>query len=252
MLYGSRYKQVDHQVTYRGQGLGGNYSIGGSLNHQRDLSGSMDHRLNATYNANTGYGQFMMMADYSDYRKGLRTSFDSSLTLTQHGIATHERVYGDGSRLILDADAPGIPVQGGRSVSNTFGLIGLGNTSSYYRGSYAVDNDNLPEDVEIQDGIIEVAMSDGAIAYRSLNGVSGGKAVARISLADGSYPPFGAIVYRKNGNEQEIAIVAEEGLTYLTGLNNHAEFLIKWNGSKSCQLKINSIDANELNNLICY
>ena len=93
--------------------------------------------------------------------------------------------------------------------SNIFGLIGVGNTSSYYRGTYSVDNDDLPENVEIQDGVTEVAMSDGAIAYRSLNGISGEKGVARIVLADGNYPPFGAVVYRQNNSEQEVGIVAE-------------------------------------------
>lgn len=250
--YGSREKYVDHQITYSNSGLGGYYTIGSSINHKRDLSGGADFGFNATYSADTGYGQAMVMADYSDYRQGIRTSFDGSLTLTQHGIATHRKVYGDGSRLILDAGAVGVPMQGGQDVSNTFGLIGVSNTTSYYRGNYMVDNDNLPDNVEIQDGVVQVAMSDGAIAYRSLGGISGEKAIARVTLSDGSYPPFGSAVYRSNGNEQEVAIVAEEGLTYLTGLIKNAEYIIKWNGSQSCQIKINSLDTTTLNNLTCY
>lgn len=91
-----------------------------------------------------------------------------------------------------------------------------------------------------------------AIFTSSLGGISGEKAIARVTLSDGSYPPFGSAVYRSNGNEQEVAIVAEEGLTYLTGLIKNAEYIIKWNGSQSCQIKINSLDTTTLNNLTCY
>lgn len=251
MQTGSREKDVDHQLTYRNKGFGGDYTVGASAWHHRDFSGAIDYNFNATYSTQTGYGQAMVMADHSDFRKGVRASFDGSITLTQHGIATHAKVYDDGSRLILDAGASGVPMNQHQAKSNIFGLIGVGNTSSYYRGTYSVDNDDLPENVEIQDGVTEVAMSDGAIAYRSLNGISGEKGVARIVLADGNYPPFGAVVYRQDDSEQEVGIVAENGLTYLTGINNKSDFIIKWQGA-SCQLKINALNTADLNDLICY
>lgn len=248
--YGSAEKHVNHQATYSGAGLGGRYSVGSRMDHKRDLSGSIDYGLNATYNLETGYGQFMAFADHSDTRTGVRANFDSAISITQHGVATHRTVYNDGSRLILNAGAAGVEMPGGDVKSNVFGLMGIENTSSYRYNTYAIDNDSLPDNVEIQDGVVQVAMSDGAIAYRSLRGISGEKAIAKITLADGSYPPFGAAVYRKNGDEQEVAIVAGEGLTYLTGLNKNSEYVIRWNGSE-CQLRIGNLNPTDFNDLIC-
>lgn len=250
--YSSRDKGFDHQVSYSGQGLGGYYSIAGSLDHQRDFGGDSNYGINGSFTRDTGYGQFMAFANYSDDYSSLRTSFDGSLTITKHGIATHGMVYADGSRVILDAGAPGVKMPGDNSVkSNTFGLMGISNTTSYRYNTYAIDNDNLPENVEIRDGVVQAAMTDGAIIYRSLDAISGEKAIATISLPDGSHPPFGAMVYRKNGEEQEVSIIAENGLTYLTGVNRSAEFIVKWNNSQ-CQLKINSLNHADLNNIICY
>lgn len=254
-IYGSFEKHFDHQVTYHTSvpfiDENSNFTVGARTNHKRDFSGSIDYGINATLSGETGYGRYSVFADHSDYRSGVRASYDGALTITKHGIATHKTVYNDGSRLILDAGAPGVSIPGGRSKSNTFGLIGVENLTSYRNNTYSIDNDNLPDNVEIQDGVVQLAVSDGAIAYRSLNGISGEKAIATITLADGTYPPFGAAVFRKNGDEKEIAIVAGDGLTYLTGLNTNSAYVVRWNGSE-CQLKIGNLEPNDLNNLICY
>lgn len=255
--YGGRYntkgKRVDQDVRYYASGLGGDYSVGLTANHKRDLSGSIDYSLEATYDKDTGYGNFNGSVNYTDDSQNIRAGFDGSLTLTQYGIATHSRVYDTkGARLILDAGAPGVPMANGRDVSNVFGLVGVSNVSSYNYGTYQIDNDQVPENVEIPDGIVDVAVSDGAIAYRSLGGISGEKAISTITLSDGTYPPFGATVYRENGEDREVAIVSSDGLTYLTGLKRNVKFVVKWNGSQSCELKIESLDPKELQNLTCY
>lgn len=257
LQYGGRYntkgRRVDQDVRYYAEGLGGDYSVGLTANHKRDLSGSIDYSLEATYDKDTGYGNFYGSVDYTEDSQNIRAGFDGSVTLTQYGVATHSRVYDSkGSRLILDAGAPGVPMSNDRDVSNVFGLVGVSNISAYNYATYQIDNDRVPENVEIPNGIVDVAVSDGAIAYRSLGGISGEKAISTITLSDGTYPPFGATVYRENGENKEVAIVSSEGLTYLTGLNKDVKFVVKWNGSQSCELKITSLDPEELQNLTCY
>lgn len=247
--YSDRDNNTNHQMTYRNNSSRGNYSIGISTNHQRDLSGASDYRLNGSYSTQTGYGQALLIGDYSDHQRGLRASFDGSVTVTQHGIATHSRVYGDGSRLILDAGSPGVSMQGGDR-SNLFGLIGVSNVASYQRASYRVNNDTLPENLVIQDGVVQVATSQGAIAYRSLGSISGETAIVIIRLLNDSYPPFGAVVNRENGQAQEVGIVAENGLTYLTGVKQGATYTVEWRGG-SCLLEITTLDRNNINSLYC-
>lgn len=257
LQYGARYntsdKRIDQNLRYYADGLGGDYSIGATAYHKKDLSGSIDYSLDARYDVDTGYGRFNSSIDYEEYRQNMRAGFDGSLTLTEHGLATHDRAYsGTSSRLILDAGAPGVPMDNEKDVSNVFGIVGISNISTYSYDSYRIDNDNLPDNVEVPAGIVDVAVSDGAIAYRSLGGISGEKSISTITLSDGSYPPFGATVYRENGEDKEVAIVASEGLTYLTGLKRNVKFVVKWNGSQSCELQIKSLNAEDLQNLTCY
>lgn len=254
--YNARYshedKGVSQQATYYDQAFGGDISFGASANHQRDFSGSVEYSLNATYNRDLAFGKIQTTADYSSNNKRATASLDGSITATQHGIATHKRVYENGSRLIVDIGAPGVAIGEAYNTSNIFGIAGISNIPNYYRMTYKVDNDLLPDDVEVQNSVVEVAVTDGAIAYRSLGAVSGEKSISTIELADGTYPPFGAVVYRENGQDREIGIVSEKGLTYLTGLNKHAAYTVKWGKDQSCLLKIESLDPSSLEKITCY
>ncbi|PWD87785.1 fimbria/pilus outer membrane usher protein [Ignatzschineria cameli] len=256
LSYNARYersrKNVSQQAVFYSEGMGGNYSLGAAMNHKHDLSGSVDYALSASYNTTLSFGNFNGSVSYASDQQNVTAGFSGSLTLTEHGLATHPYVFEEGSRLIIDAGVPGVEMQGNSSKSNIFGLAGISNISNYYRSTYLIDNDNLPNNVEIQDGVMEVAPTKGAIAYRSANAISGEKALVTITLPDGSHPPFGAIVYRENGKGSEVGMVADQGRTYLTGLNKKAEFVVKWGRDQSCTLPIRSTDSNDLTNIICH
>ena len=256
LSYNARYehnqKNMSQQVVFYSEGMGGNYSLGSSVGHKHDLSGSIDYALSASYNTNASFGNFTGTASYAKDQQSLTAGFNGSLTLTEHGLATHPYVYEEGSRLIIDAEVPGVKINGNSSSTNMFGLAGVSNIPNYYRSTYLIDNDNLPENVEIQDGVMEVAATKGAIAYRSANALQGDKALVTIVLSDGTNPPFGAMVYRKNGVDTEVGMVADNGLTYLTGLNKKAEFIVKWGEDHSCLLPIKSTDYVDLQHIICH
>lgn len=255
--YSDQSNRLSQSVTYYDNDVfGGDLSLGVDSNNKRDLSGGLDYSLNVNYDRGVSFGRVNTVANYSEQSTSASTSLDGSITITRHGIATHERVANNSARLIVDVGAPGVTFGGGdrkgRHQSNIFGLSGINNVTSYARNTYAVDNDHLPDDVEVQEGVINIALNDGAIGYRSLGAISGQKALTTISLPDGSHPPFGAIVYRENGENNEVAMVAGDGLTYLTGLNKHSKFVIRWNSVKSCSFRIESLDPTSLENIICH
>ena len=255
LSYSARYERnrdkFSQQAVFYDEGFGGYYSLGVSADHRLDLSGSLDYALSASYNSDLSFGNFNGSISYASDQQNITAGFSGSLTLTEHGLATHPYVYEEGSRLIIDTGAPGVQIAGSESKSNAFGLVGVSNIPNYYRSTYLIDNDNLPENVEIQDSVMEVATTKGAIAYRSANAISGEKALVTILLPDGSHPPFGAVVYRENGEGTEVGMVAERGLTYLMGLNKRSNFIVKWGDDQSCQLVIDSIDSNNITDIIC-
>lgn len=253
--YNSRYsrgqKMWDNQLTYRSNAaFGGNYSIATRILHHHDYSRNTEYSLNGSYDRNTRYGRLMTSASYAEDKHSVTAGFDGSITVTQHGIATHSKVMDDDARLIIDAGASGVTIKGTHNKTNIFGLAGLG-IPSYQQMTYRVDNDDIPENVELLDSVVKTAASDGAIVYHSLGVVKGEKAVTSIQLVDGAYPPFGAVVYRHDGVKNEVAIVAEQGLTYLSGIDRHAKFTVEW-GAQLCQLKITSLEPSALQNLTCY
>lgn len=246
-------KNMSQQVSYSASGLGGRYSVGTSLNHQWKYDRSTDYNLNASYYTDFNFGGFTGMSSYSQDQQSFNAGLNGSFTVTQHGITAQPQVYTEGARLIIDADAPGVEISGTPSKTNIFGIAGISNVPDYYRMIYHVDNDNLPDNVEIQDNVIEVAVTKGAIAYRSLKGITGEKVLSTISFPDGSHPPFGAGVYRIfDKDEIEVAIVADQGLAYITGINKTAKFIIKWGKTHTCRLDIPSTELHKLKNLTCY
>lgn len=257
LSYSARYDQlsdiVSQQVSYSSQAsFGGDYTLGASTYHRKDLSGAIEYGLDSSYYRNFGFGTLTTSANYSDKQQAITAGIDGSLTLTKHGLAAQPRVYNDASRLIVDAGASDVEILGTDSKTNIFGLAGVSNVPEYYRMNYMIDNDNLPENVDVQDSVIDLAASKGAIVYRSVNAISGEKVVSVISLPDGGHPPFGAVVYRENGKNEEVAMVANNGLTYLTGINQKSKFIVKWGGNQSCRLSINSSNIVDLKQLTCY
>ena len=255
MRYNTSYSDRDenyiHRLSYYNGEDWGSYQVG--VESSLGKNTRSDYGLTGSVLANTQYGSFRASGREARDTRYLSAEFDGSITLTAKGIVAHQQVYGDGSRLIVDAGVADVALDQYRELtSNSFGLIGVSNVSNYYHSQYRVDNDNLPSDVEIQDSVINLAVSKGAIAYRNLNAITGAKVVAIITLDDGSHPPFGAVVLRENGEDREVGLIAQNGLTYLTGLNNSAKYIVKWGANQQCDISIGiSFDPNEIQNLTC-
>ncbi|WP_139385668.1 fimbria/pilus outer membrane usher protein, partial [Salmonella enterica] len=78
---------------------------------------------------------------------------------TAQGAALHAGGYNGGTRLMVDTDGVGgVPVDGGRTVTNPWGIGVLADISSYYRTTARVDVNNLPDDVEASQSVAEAAL----------------------------------------------------------------------------------------------
>ena len=257
LQYNARYQDASEyltqEVTYFDKIYDGNMTAGVFSSGKRDFSGSSEFGVTGSFDKDLYFGRVSTSGNYTSDRKYFSAGFDGSITVTKTGVATHKRVYEDASRLIVDAGAPGVQVGfSNDDRSNFFGMAGISNVPNYYNMTYKIDIDNLPDNVSIEDNVIEVALTDGAIGYRALDAVTGEKAIITIMLPNGSHPPFGATVYRENGADTEVGIVSENGLTYLTGLNNKSEYSIKWGRDQSCNLKITTPHLSEFETVICY
>lgn len=206
---------VNAGVGQKGSGTGSAY-----FNHEGDL---------AQVTANASF----QGSDYS----ALGLSMQGGMTVTPEGAALH-RTNGVGStRIMVDTGGVSdVPVRGYGSISNTnyFGKAVISDVNSYYRNSINVDLDKLPSNVEAIRSVVQGTLTEGAIGYRKFGVISGEKAMAVIKLADGTNPPFGAIV--RNKDKAQVGIVNEGGSVWLSGINPGEKMIVHWDESEMCEI----------------
>lgn len=160
-------------------------------------------------------------------------------TLTPYGGALHRTTSTGGTRLLVDtAGVPDVPVRGYGTPtrSNAFGKAVISDITSYQRTAASVDLEKLPSDVEATQSVTQLTLTEGAIGYRSLEVISGQKAMAILRLPDGSAPPFGATV--KNRKQQDTGVVNDGGDVYLSGIQAGEQMIVSWGGTERCVLTL--------------
>jgi outer membrane usher protein FimD/PapC len=221
------YDRIDDNNTYRltgGVGNAGRGTASGYFTHDGDI---------AQVTANASY----QGSQYSS----LGLAMQGGATVTPKGAALHRVTLLGGTRMMVDtAGVSGVPVQGygGTSDSNSFGKAVVSDINSYYRSSISVNVNKLPDNVDANQSVVQGTLTEGAIGYRKFSVVAGQKAMAVIKLADGSAPPFGAIVV--NDHHYQTGIVNDEGSVWLTGLNPGEKMDVRWNGQTRCRVHLPS------------
>lgn len=223
----SYYNRVDNNNSYR---VSAGNSFGGNTQTRSEGSGYFTHRGDvAEMTANVGYSQ----NSYSS----MGLSLSGGATVTPKGAALHSGGNNGGTRLMVDTNGvAGVPVDGGRVHTNRYGIGVVSDVGSYYRSSTSLDLTTMPDDIEANQSVVEAALTEGAIGYRKFAVIQGAKAMAILSMADGSHPPFGASVTNKEGHE--LAVVADSGQAWLTGLKENETLDVNWNGKMQCQVTL--------------
>lgn len=152
---------------------------------------------------------------------------------------------------MLDTDGvAGVPLQNGETRTNAMGVAVLPTFNSYYRTDVQIDLNRLPDDMDASKSVTEATLTEGAIGYRKLTVIQGKKAMVTLKLPDGSYPPFGASLLDASG--REVAIVADSGFAYLTGINTNSEFQVVWGRNKRCNLNLpDNLQSEQRYTLLC-
>ncbi|MCO7508349.1 fimbria/pilus outer membrane usher protein [Serratia fonticola] len=225
-------KRYGHRLGYYDRVGLDSYSVNAGFdygNNQRDGG-----QFSGMYTHNGGIGS--LSANVALETRGyssLGFSANGGVTATGKGVAMHSGGYNGRTRLMVDTDGvSGVPVDGGRVVTNSLGIGVLANVNSYYRTTARIDVNKLADDVEATQGVMEIALTEGAIGYRKFAVVKGAKAFAVLRLANGDFPPFGASVNDPKG--REVGIVADGGLAWLTGISPQDRLSVGWDGEIQC------------------
>jgi outer membrane usher protein FimD/PapC len=244
--YDERSKNYNNNMSYSTRRDNNNINFGVSNTNFVENTA-----MNASVYRDTPYATTQISGAYGKDHQSLSAALDGSITVTPQGPVFHRRVYQDQARMIIDADtASDVSVNEDESITNRFGLAGISNVPTYYRSTQYLDLNNMPDNVSIEDNVIESALTTGAIGYAKVNAVIGEKALLTITLTNGTTPPFGAMVYDKESGKQ-LGIISEQGQAYLTGIKRTQKISVKWGTTQSCQITIKNADVQTLKQLNC-
>ncbi|PWW11036.1 fimbria/pilus outer membrane usher protein [Pantoea sp. AG702] len=182
-------------------------------------------------NANASYQQ----GEYSS----VGMSIQGGVTATIKGAALHRVNNLGGTRIMVDTDGvSGLHVSGygNPTITNFFGKAVVADVDSYYRNRVSIDINELPDNINVTKSIVEDTLTEGAIGYRKFGIIAGEKAMVKIRLRSGTFPPFGAVVINNSG--QNTGIISDNGYAWLTGIRPGLTMEVKWNGQKQCLLNL--------------
>lgn len=218
------YDRLNERDTYQiGAGVsnsGG--TTNGSFSHRGDLA-QLD--ANASYQA----GRYSAAG----------VNFQGGATVTLEGAALHRSNGIGGTRLLVDTDGVAdVSVKASSTASRTnhFGKAVITDVNSYYRSNAVIDINDMPRNAEATRSVVQATLTEGAIGYRKFAVIAGEKAMAVLRLADGSYPPFGAVV--KNHKQQSVGIVNDEGNVYLSGILPGEKMTVNWGEKQQCTIEL--------------
>lgn len=170
----------------------------------------------------------------SNYRS-FSAGWNGSFTATRHGAALHDYNAGNSSRVMVDADGiSGVEVNNNRSMTNMFGISVVPSVGNYTTATVMVNNNNLPDGVDVTNSVIRTTLTEGAIGYMPLSATKGYQIIGVIRLENGHIPPLGVTVTDK-ATGRDMGLVADDGFVYLSGVQENSMLTLKWN-DKVCDI----------------
>ncbi len=181
----------------------------------------------------------MANASYQPDSRSLGLSMAGGITATAQGSALHPVGMMGGTRMLVDTDGVAdVPLQsaGHVTASNRSGKAVIADITSYYRQRTMINVDLLGEDAEpLGPPITAGTLTEGAIGYRHFDMLSGAKRMVEIRTTNNKPLPFAAEV--RNAKQQQIGMLADDGIGYLAGLHDGEELTVSW-GEQQCQTRL--------------
>lgn len=217
------------QQGYTNQGVGASGNI--TANYQGSVA-----------NSNVGY-------NYSDGSRQLNYGLAGGIILHENGV-TFSQPLGDTNILIAAPDAGDVLIENSAGVRTDWrGYAILPYANNYRQNRVALDPNTLATNVELQDSVLNVVPTKGAIVRTHFTTKVGSRVLLTLSYRQ-SLIPFGAIVtvYEESANT---GIVGDSGQVYLSGLSADGKLLVKWGNATTQQCTVDyQLPAGSENKII--
>lgn len=272
----SHWMRTDSQSAFRNSNASYSMSndLKGGMTNLSGVYGTLlpDNNLNYsvqvgnTHGGNTssgtsGYSSLNYRGAYGNTNVGYSRSGDSSQIYygMSGGIIAHAdgitfgQPLGDTMVLVKAPGADNVKIENQTGIHTDWrGYAILPFATEYRENRVALNANSLADNVELDETVVTVIPTHGAIARATFNAQIGGKVLMTLKYGNKSVP-FGAIV--THGENKNGSIVAENGQVYLTGLTSPAvPFQITLSecskGTTGVRVAFNGIEDAENNTLL--
>ena len=250
----SHWMRTDSQSAFRNSNA--SYSLSndlkGGMTNLSGVYGTLlpDNNLNYsvqvgnTHGGNTssgtsGYSSLNYRGAYGNTNVGYSRSGDSSQIYygMSGGIIAHAdgitfgQPLGDTMVLVKAPGADNVKIENQTGIHTDWrGYAILPFATEYRENRVALNANSLADNVELDETVVTVIPTHGAIARATFNAQIGGKVLMTLKYGNKSVP-FGAIV--THGENKNGSIVAENGQVYLTGLPQSGKLQVSWGKDKN-------------------
>ena len=250
----SHWMRTDSQSAFRNSNASYSMSndLKGGMTNLSGVYGTLlpDNNLNYsvqvgnTHGGNTssgtsGYSSLNYRGAYGNTNVGYSRNGDSSQIYygMSGGIIAHAdgitfgQPLGDTMVLVKAPGADNVKIENQTGIHTDWrGYAILPFATEYRENRVALNANSLADNVELNETVVTVIPTHGAIARATFNAQIGGKVLMTLKYGNKSVP-FGAIV--THGENKNGSIVAENGQVYLTGLPQSGKLQVSWGNDKN-------------------
>ncbi|ENJ9752005.1 fimbrial biogenesis outer membrane usher protein [Escherichia coli] len=198
-----------------------------------------DQQISFGLNVPFGDSSLNYRGAYGNTNVGYSRSGDSSQIYygMSGGIIAHAdgitfgQPLGDTMVLVKAPGADNVKIENQTGIHTDWrGYAILPFATEYRENRVALNANSLADNVELDETVVTVIPTHGAIARATFNAQIGGKVLMTLKYGNKSVP-FGAIV--THGENKNGSIVAENGQVYLTGLPQSGKLQVSWGKDKN-------------------
>ncbi|WP_244212354.1 fimbria/pilus outer membrane usher protein [Buttiauxella izardii] len=232
----SKNGNTTNSVGLSGTALEGNNLSWGAQEGYGSKGVGNSGNLNADYRGT--YGEVNAGYAYDSNSQRLNYGVQGGIVAHEHGV-TFGQQMGETITLVEARGASGVGVSNQTGVKTDWrGYAIVPYTTPYRKNSLQLDNQTLPDDVELALTNQNVVPTRGAVVRASFNASVGQRAMMTILRAGGAPVPFGAMVTDPAQKTAQGFIVGDAGQVYLTGLADNGSLLVKWGNSAQEQCQV--------------
>lgn len=225
--------------TQQNVALSGTALKGNNLNYT--LQQSYENRGqggsgNASADYRGTYGEVRGGYNYTSDTRQVNYGLEGGIVVHPYGV-TLSQSLGDSMVLVRAKGANGVGVLNETGVSTDWrGYAVVPYVSSYRQNRVALDTETLPEQVDLDETVINVVPTKGALVLADFKTQAGSRVLMNLTH-QGKVVPFGAMatLLQGQGEKENTSIVGPDGQLYMSGMPDSGHLQVQWGNDASQQ-----------------